>query len=285
LNISGINDGSNRSEVNQIRLNVAQRISVLVFPLTIGEQADTNSYWLRVTMDNNTFDSPAPVSSVLGIVSYGSAITPNSSDWSTKKYYSILPCSDCIDINNLITLYPNGSTGLLPNPDQIETIAIDFVDNSQGLNKPTLNNITCNLPTSTYYLALIQEGKFPSSEYPCYTLTIDYGKIVRLIFNNHDDGEHPVHFHGYKFWVLQEAEPDAGEYNEANATLNLVNPLYRDVATVNPNSFLVLQFIADNPGLWMLHCHIDWHMHAGFMGLLNIGQAEYLKQDGIKEVH
>jgi len=276
-----INNGLNESSaVNQIRLNIGQRVAVLVFPLTISGQPDTNSYWLRATMDNDVFPSPAPVSSVLGIVSYSSPYIPKSDDWSSKVCVSSKPCSYCVDVNDLITLSPNNG-GIPASPDQTETIVIDFVANSQGFNRPILNTISCTPPTSTYYLALVQAGKFPSTDFPCYTVTIDYGKIVRMIFNNRDPGEHPMHLHGYKFWVLQEAAPDAGDYNAANADLNLVNPLYRDVATVNPNSFLVIQFVADNPGLWMLHCHIDWHMNIGFVGLVNIGQEQYLDQVGI----
>lgn len=27
----------------------------------------------------------------------------------------------------------------------------------------------------------------------------------------------------------------------------------------------MLRFVADNPGLWALHCHIAWHMEAGLL--------------------
>jgi len=281
LTLEGINSGNvSSSAVNQIRLNIGQRVAVLVFPLNISGEPDTKSYWLRATMDNSAFPSPANVSSVLGIVSYSSPYLPETQDWTTPVCVSSKPCSFCVDVNKLITLYPTNE-GITASPDQTETIAIDFVTNSQGLNRPTLNTINCVSPSpSTYFLALVQAGSFPSPDYPCYTITIDYGKIVRMIFNNRDTGEHPIHLHGYKFWVLQEAAPDAGDYNAANSDLNLVNPLYRDVATVNANSFLVIQLVADNPGLWMLHCHIDWHMNIGFVGLVNIGQAQYLDQVG-----
>lgn len=29
------------------------------------------------------------------------------------------------------------------------------------------------------------------------------------------------------------------------------------------NSYLVLHFVADNPGVWLMHCHIEWHMFVG----------------------
>ena len=33
-------------------------------------------------------------------------------------------------------------------------------------------------------------------------------------------------------------------------------PLLRDTVTVNGNSYLVLRWVSDNPGAWILHCHI-----------------------------
>ena len=30
------------------------------------------------------------------------------------------------------------------------------------------------------------------------------------------------------------------------------------------NSYIVIQWLQDNPGVWPLHCHIAWHLSAGF---------------------
>lgn len=45
--------------------------------------------------------------------------------------------------------------------------------------------------------------------------------------------------------------------------LNFVNPIRRDVAMLPASGFLVLGFPADNPGVWLLHCHIGWHTVEG----------------------
>jgi len=34
---------------------------------------------------------------------------------------------------------------------------------------------------------------------------------------------------------------------------------------VNANSSIVLRFVADNPGVYSFHCHIEWHIEAGLM--------------------
>lgn len=66
---------------------------------------------------------------------------------------------------------------------------------------------------------------------------------------------------------------------------NRKNPARRDVAQLMPNSYIVLQWNQDNPGVWVsattnistygilmlissqqpLHCHIAWHLSAGFV--------------------
>lgn len=43
------------------------------------------------------------------------------------------------------------------------------------------------------------------------------------------------------------------------------NPARRDVAQLQANSYIVLQWNQDNPGIWPLHCHIAWHLSAGFV--------------------
>jgi hypothetical protein len=45
--------------------------------------------------------------------------------------------------------------------------------------------------------------------------------------------------------------------------LNLINSTCRDVATLPGNDYLAIAFKKDNPGSWLLHCHIAWHASQG----------------------
>jgi hypothetical protein len=45
--------------------------------------------------------------------------------------------------------------------------------------------------------------------------------------------------------------------------VNLNNPQRRDTAILPPSGWLVIQFDADNPGVWPFHCHIAWHVSTG----------------------
>lgn len=65
-------------------------------------------------------------------------------------------------------------------------------------------------------------------------------------------------------------EPDDGAYN---SSIPLKPHAIRDTITVEANSYLVLRFVANNPGVWMMHCHIDWHMAAGLGMIFKEGLA------------
>jgi laccase len=41
----------------------------------------------------------------------------------------------------------------------------------------------------------------------------------------------------------------------------------RDVISVPAEGWAKIRFVADNPGVWLLHCHMDWHVRAGFLFL------------------
>ena len=41
------------------------------------------------------------------------------------------------------------------------------------------------------------------------------------------------------------------------------NPPRRDVALLPANGYLLLAFKTDNPGTWLMHCHIAWHASSG----------------------
>ncbi|EEP77436.1 potential laccase [Uncinocarpus reesii 1704] len=71
---------------------------------------------------------------------------------------------------------------------------------------------------------------------------------------------HPMHFHGHDFALLQQSEVP---YQPSAINLTLDNPPRRDVVLLPSNGFVVIGFRADNPGSWVMHCHIAWHASLG----------------------
>ncbi|MCJ1242266.1 hypothetical protein MMC14_010273 [Varicellaria rhodocarpa] len=60
------------------------------------------------------------------------------------------------------------------------------------------------------------------------------------------------------------------------------NPPRRDVALLPANGFIVIAFKADNPGSWLLHCHIAWHASSG-LGLQVLQRQEAIDKEMTKE--
>ncbi|MEU2183870.1 multicopper oxidase family protein [Streptomyces thermolilacinus] len=76
------------------------------------------------------------------------------------------------------------------------------------------------------------------------------GERVRLVFTNATEMWHPLHLHGHTFALGGPGGPR------------------KDTAVILPGERLSVDFDADNPGLWMLHCHNVYHAEAGMMTVL-----------------
>ncbi|EGD99751.1 multicopper oxidase [Trichophyton tonsurans CBS 112818] len=84
---------------------------------------------------------------------------------------------------------------------------------------------------------------------------------------------HPIHLHGHDFVLLQQSmEP----WDSTKVNLKLENPPRRDVTLLPAGGFIVIAFKPDNPGSWLLHCHIAWHVSAG-LALQVLERKEDLK--------
>jgi FtsP/CotA-like multicopper oxidase with cupredoxin domain len=82
---------------------------------------------------------------------------------------------------------------------------------------------------------------------------------IRFLFRNTTGMDHPFHLHGHSFWVI--GKP--GGYN-------LVDPVEKDTINVPAGSELAVQWVADNPGRWFFHCHIEWHLMTGMARVLEV---------------
>ncbi len=80
--------------------------------------------------------------------------------------------------------------------------------------------------------------------------------IIELV--NRTAFEHPIHLHGHTFRVISrngEEEP--------------YRP-FRDTVLLGVDETVEIAFVADNPGKWMLHCHILEHQGSGMMGIIDV---------------
>ena len=64
---------------------------------------------------------------------------------------------------------------------------------------------------------------------------------------------------------------------------NPTNPLRRDTQLVQPGGHLVVQYEADNPGVWPFHCHIAWHLSLVSSSFLTSSRSTSFPQNIIKK--
>jgi FtsP/CotA-like multicopper oxidase with cupredoxin domain len=89
-------------------------------------------------------------------------------------------------------------------------------------------------------------------------IVVHTGQLVRLRLVN-DTGEwHAMHLHGHTLSVLAvDGRPAQG------------SPVHVDTALVGPHQTWDVAFVADNPGLWMLHCHVLLHAAFGMSMMID----------------
>ncbi|WCJ19958.1 laccase 12 [Euphorbia peplus] len=94
---------------------------------------------------------------------------------------------------------------------------------------------------------------------------LKYGSRVQIVLQDTSivtPENHPIHLHGYDFYIIAEG---FGNYNPRSdpSKFNLVDPPLRNTVAVPVNGWAVIRFVADNPGVWLMHCHLDVHITWG----------------------
>jgi FtsP/CotA-like multicopper oxidase with cupredoxin domain len=128
-----------------------------------------------------------------------------------------------------------------PQPD--ETFAMTFAkDNAadNGFNRWTINGVA-----------------YPSSNQMAPpSFHVKHGKRYRLRMRNASDDIHPIHLHRHIFELTRiSGKPTSG--------------IMKDVFMLGGYQEADVDFVADNPGLTLFHCHQQLHMDFGFMALFD----------------
>ncbi|CAD6229166.1 unnamed protein product [Miscanthus lutarioriparius] len=73
---------------------------------------------------------------------------------------------------------------------------------------------------------------------------------------------HPLHLHGYDFFVVGQGFGNFDPVNDP-PKYNLADPVERNTISVPTAGWVAVRFLADNPGVWLMHCHFDVHLSWG----------------------
>jgi iron transport multicopper oxidase len=162
------------------------------------------------------------------------------------------------------TLVPEDGEELFDKVDHSITFNLKMDNLGDGANYAFLNDVTYVEPVvPTLYSTLSTGGN--ATDPTIYGVNtnphiVRKGEIVELILNNHDPGKHPFHLHGHVFQVAYRSDQASGSYKGVSTKQMASSPMRRDTVLVNPNGNIVLRFRADNPGIWLFHCHIEWYV-------------------------
>ena len=84
------------------------------------------------------------------------------------------------------------------------------------------------------------------------------GEVAMLRVWNDTRWQHSMHLHGHHFWV------DSKEFGE------MARRVLRDTYLMAPGERADLVFVADNPGMWLFHCHMMEHHAAGMGAVISV---------------
>ncbi|WP_281992380.1 multicopper oxidase family protein [Sulfitobacter geojensis] len=84
------------------------------------------------------------------------------------------------------------------------------------------------------------------------------GRTVRMELTNRSMFPHAIHLHGHHFTILSQ-----------RGAANMEGDV-RDTVLIGADETVEIAFVADNPGVWMIHCHMLSHQQSGMMAWFEV---------------
>ncbi|KAK1836278.1 putative iron transport multicopper oxidase FET3 [Podospora conica] len=175
--------------------------------------------------------------------------------------------------------YKTSSSASTTDYDKKIQLDFSFCVDSNGYPRACFNNHTYIDPTvpSLYTAATIGANNTELEAYgDVNPFIVDQADVVQIVVNNGDNAAHPFHLHGHQFQVLERAAPEAGKApaDDSSSSAYSAAPPGRDTLMVNGQSYAVLRFVARNPGVYLFHCHIEWHVEMGLTATIISGPGQ-----------
>ena len=213
-------------------------------------------YWMRA-IPQKACSANSNQLGIKGIVRYGSSFSHSHAEPTTTAYAYTDECADV----PLASLVPVLSKNVGP-ADQQTSEAVSVAKNADNFFEWQLNGTSflvdwnnpavLNVYNNNTLAIKAQKNliELPKRDEWFYLLITEPGLPV----------PHPIHLHGHDFYILGSG---TGAYTGLEP-LQTINPPRRDVANLPGGGWLMLAWKADNPGNWLMHCHIGWHTLQGF---------------------
>jgi FtsP/CotA-like multicopper oxidase with cupredoxin domain len=230
---------------DNIFVGIGQRYDIIID----ANQAIGN-YWFNATLTGGcgTTDNPYPAA----IFRYAGATNTLPTDPGTAP--ASANCLDSLPFAPVVTRTP---TTVTVGTDDEFNITLGFTPPVTWFIDASAIDVDWSEPVLDYVIA--GNTAYPPSENLYFIDAVN--QWTYWVFNNISPAPHPMHLHGHDFLVLGTG---AGTYSAVDSPLlKFANPTRRDVTMVPANGYLVVGFKSDNPGNWLFHCHIAWHVGEG----------------------
>ncbi|KAI0396002.1 Cupredoxin [Xylariaceae sp. FL0594] len=251
-------------EAKTVLLAVGQRLDVVV-----EADQDIGDYWARGVPMLSCLALDLMRDQIRAIVRYDASSTAEPS-WPSSSTWPFLDVCEDEDLKNLVPWHPHtvGPSAITKDfdaqllPWANDSFALRWQVGGPAPYKPLKGNPVVKQLFDDPDLTNAAVPVNVTSDLIPIDLTHLQGKNwVYVVIESFLPLPHPIHLHGHDSYVLARG---AGLFLDSIKELQLVNPPRRDTVNLPQNGFVVLAFETDNPGSWLLHCHIEWHLHNGF---------------------
>jgi FtsP/CotA-like multicopper oxidase with cupredoxin domain len=237
-----------------LSIGMGQRYDIIIY--TEGMTEIATDFWMRAIPQSACSDNTNP-ENIKGIISYGTTVSIPA----TAGYNYTDSCDD-EDASTLVPYLKKTVSGSQWDVDQSASVS----KNDQGYFRWYLNSTTMQVEWSDPTLAQIYNSSSNSTittwDKSDAVITLDESnRWAYAVIETNLTVPHPIHLHGFDFFVLAQGP---GTYSPETTTLKLDNPPRRDTAMLPATGYLAIAFETDNPGAWLMHCHIGWHISEGF---------------------
>lgn len=250
----------------ELSIGIGQRYDVVVK----ADQAVANYYLRTIPAPACSFNRNNGLGTANALISYNGAgsaapvanatlIDPQCFD---EPITSLVPIvTQSVDGSNFAaqfaTLPVNLRQATLASGDNVFLWYLNGISQDVDWNKPTISTVALN--------RTIANAANSSAYLPDRWNTISLpkpGVWTFWVIQNQFFVPHPMHLHGHDFALLGQG---SGTFDPAVhlSSLNFKNPTRRDVAMLISSGWTVIAFKTDNPGAWLMHCHIAWHVGEG----------------------
>jgi FtsP/CotA-like multicopper oxidase with cupredoxin domain len=149
----------------------------------------------------------------------------------------------------------------LREPDRKDALAVPLVMTGGGKSETDMSIMMGSGPVWQFNgkagMMMTADGAHAGMGQPLFRAP--NGRSVHIRIENKTAWPHAMHLHGHHFRLLERSDGQKPQ------------PFWWDTLLVQPGETSTIGFVADNPGKWMLHCHMLDHQASGMDAWFEVG--------------